>query len=233
MIFDLRARKDEDEIQAVPPRLLPASSRTIAWVGGAATSIAERELNLRVEAFLRDRGASASHPLVLFGENAANPHADPAGGCFVPVTWSARTSRRPSTATGATDTVRHRGPADRVGARDVGARPRRAGGRRSPPARPERRRATSRLRSARVLETGPTSASSCTAPGMRSGSLSTSRPSSSQLCDAACPGMIFTVEPGLYQAALGGIRLEDDVVVRGDSPEILSTLPLELVELNV
>ena len=47
------------------------------------------------------------------------------------------------------------------------------------------------------------------------------------------PGMVFTVEPGLYRAGLGGIRLEDDVVVRSGAPEILSTLPLELVELPV
>jgi Xaa-Pro dipeptidase len=44
-------------------------------------------------------------------------------------------------------------------------------------------------------------------------------------------GMIFTVEPGLYRSGLGGMRLEDDVVVRNGAPEILSTLPLELVEL--
>ena len=45
------------------------------------------------------------------------------------------------------------------------------------------------------------------------------------------PGMIFTVEPGIYRAGTGGIRLEDDVVVRDGEPEILSTLPLDLVEL--
>ena len=43
--------------------------------------------------------------------------------------------------------------------------------------------------------------------------------------------MIFTVEPGIYRAGLGGVRLEDDVVVRDGAPEVLSTLPLELVEL--
>ena len=59
------------------------------------------------------------------------------------------------------------------------------------------------------------------------------RSSSQALTTPLAPGMIFTVEPGLYQAGLGGIRLEDDVVVRGDGPEILSTLPLELVELPV
>ena len=46
------------------------------------------------------------------------------------------------------------------------------------------------------------------------------------------PGMIFTVEPGLYRAGLGGIRLEDDVVVRDGEPEILSNLPLELTEVG-
>jgi Xaa-Pro aminopeptidase len=45
-------------------------------------------------------------------------------------------------------------------------------------------------------------------------------------------GMNFTVEPGLYRSGLGGIRLEDDVVVRDGAPELLSTLPLELVELS-
>jgi Xaa-Pro aminopeptidase len=45
-------------------------------------------------------------------------------------------------------------------------------------------------------------------------------------------GMIFTIEPGIYRSGTGGIRLEDDVVVRADGPEILSSLPLELVELG-
>ncbi len=45
-------------------------------------------------------------------------------------------------------------------------------------------------------------------------------------------GMIFTIEPGIYRPGTGGIRLEDDVVVRGDGPEVLSSLSLELVELG-
>ena len=43
--------------------------------------------------------------------------------------------------------------------------------------------------------------------------------------------MVFTIEPGLYQHGTGGIRLEDDVLVGPDGPQILSTLPLDLVEL--
>ncbi len=64
-----------------PARLRPRRGGADGFaVGDAATgNRRSRELNIRVEDFLRERGASASHPLVLFGENAANPHADPSG----------------------------------------------------------------------------------------------------------------------------------------------------------
>ena len=42
---------------------------------------------------------------------------------------------------------------------------------------------------------------------------------------------VVTIEPGIYRAGTGGVRLEDDVVVRAGGPETLSTLPLELIEI--
>jgi Xaa-Pro aminopeptidase len=45
-------------------------------------------------------------------------------------------------------------------------------------------------------------------------------------------GMVFTIEPGLYLPGVGGIRLEDDVVVGSEGPHVLSTLPLELLQLS-
>jgi Xaa-Pro aminopeptidase len=42
------------------------------------------------------------------------------------------------------------------------------------------------------------------------------------------PGTVLTVEPGLYLSGVGGIRLEDDVVVTDGEPEFLSSQPLEL-----
>lgn len=42
-------------------------------------------------------------------------------------------------------------------------------------------------------------------------------------------GMVVTVEPGIYVSGLGGVRIEDMVVVNGESPDILTTAPKEMI----
>jgi len=45
------------------------------------------------------------------------------------------------------------------------------------------------------------------------------------------PGFVITIEPGVYMAGVGGIRIEDDVAVHPESTEVLTRIPRDLIEL--
>ncbi len=47
------------------------------------------------------------------------------------------------------------------------------------------------------------------------------------------PGMVFTVEPGLYAPELGGFRHSDTVLVTDDGIEILTYYPRDLASLTI
>jgi Xaa-Pro aminopeptidase len=232
VLAGLRACKDDDEVERVR-RACALVEQAISFAfGELAPGTVERELNRRVESFLRERGATASHPVILFGENAANPHAHPSGrelraGEVVVADVSACLDgywgdlTRCATA----------GPAT-AWAQEVWALVREAQAAAIAACRPgTTAREIDRVQRA-ILETRPDLGECLHGAGHAIGMAIHEPPFLvPRTATALEPGMIFTIEPGLYRAGLGGIRLEDDVVVRDGEPEILSTLPLELIEL--
>jgi Xaa-Pro aminopeptidase len=50
--------------------------------------------------------------------------------------------------------------------------------------------------------------------------------------DTLAAGNVVTIEPGIYLSGLGGIRIEDLVVVTDDGPEVLTTISKELITVD-
>jgi Xaa-Pro aminopeptidase len=101
VVMGLRIAKDAAEIERIRAacELVEAGlRRAFEWL---SPGVVEHALNARVEGWLREQGASGAHPLILFGENAANPHADPGPRC-ARATSCAPTCRPASTGTGVT-----------------------------------------------------------------------------------------------------------------------------------
>ena len=44
------------------------------------------------------------------------------------------------------------------------------------------------------------------------------------------PGMVLTVEPGIYVPSIGGVRIEDDILITKDKPRVLTSATREFIE---
>lgn len=233
VVMGLRIRKDEAEIERIRAAcelVQEGLHRAFEWL---APGVVEHALNARVEGFLREQGATAAHPLILFGENAANPHGDPGprelrqgdvvcadlsaclDGYWGDLTRCATVGTPSAWATGAWEVVldaqRAANEAAQPGAsgRDVDA-------------------------AQRHIVEGAAELGACLHGAGHAIGLSIHEPPFlvPRAHEPLAEGSVLTIEPGIYQAGVGGIRLEDDVVVRSGGPEILSNLPLELVEVS-
>jgi Xaa-Pro dipeptidase len=191
----------------------------------------EREVNARVETFLRGRGATDCHALVLFGESAANPHGSPgdrrlATGDVICADVSAcldgywgdltrcATAGPPSEWAAAAWDVVVRAQQAALAEAIVG------------------RTAADVDRAQRAIVTAAPELGACLhgaghAMGLAIHEAPFLVPGAG---DRLEDGMVLTIEPGIYLAGVGGLRLEDDVVVRDGAPELIPALDPRLRE---
>jgi len=231
-VMALRIQKDAGEIERIRHAcelVQEGLRRAFEWLG---PGVVEHALNASVEGWLREQGATAAHPLILFGENAANPHGEPGprelrrgdvvcadlsaclDGYWGDLTRCASVGPPSEWATSAWQVVFEAQQAANAAAqpgapgRDVDAAQR------------------------QILEAASDLGAVLHGAGHAIGLSIHEPPFLVPRAHEPLPERaVLTIEPGIYRAGVGGIRLEDDVVVTTGGPAILSELPLELVDI--
>ncbi|MHB8470571.1 MAG: M24 family metallopeptidase [Gaiellaceae bacterium] len=234
VIAGLRGRKDAAEVENVRRACVLVEEMLSRLFEELRPGTVEQVMNARIEGWLRKRGATAAHPLILFGENAAAPHGKPGprqlrGGDVVCADVSACLDGYWGDLTRCA-TV---GPASEW-AQQTWEVVREAHAAAIDACRPGTPARDVDLAQRRIVESRPELGRCLHGAGHAIGLAVHEPPFLVPRTEAPLEeGMIFTIEPGLYQPGTGGIRLEDDLVVRSGEPEILSSLPLDLLELPV
>ena len=233
VVLALRIRKDAGEIERIRSACELIEEGLGRMFAGLRVGVTEHAASARVEAWLREQGASEAHPLILFGENAANPHAAPGvrelrAGDVVCADLSACLDdywgdlTRCGTAGAASEWAQRAWEVVReaqraaIGATRVGV-----------PAREVDRAQREIVEAAAELGACLHGAGHAIGLGVHEPPFLVPRTR-----ESLPEGCVLTIEPGLYKAGVGGIRLEDDVVVREAGAELLSSLPLDLVEVG-
>lgn len=233
IVMALRARKDDTEVEKVRQACELVEAALTRAFEQLRTGDVEHAVNTHVASWLRDQGATDVHPLILFGENAANPHANPSLRQLQPAdVICADVSACLDGYWGDLTRCASAGPAT-AWAQDVWAVVREAQAKAVAACRAGVPACDVEAAQREVLESrsdlGEVLHGAGHAIGLAIHEPPFLVPRTETLLD---DGMIFTIEPGLYRTGLGGIRLEDDVVVRDGFPQILSSLPLDLVEVG-
>lgn len=217
----LRRRKDEDEVALIDAaqRCADVAFEQVVVGGGLRERITERELALELDLAMRQAGAddSAFDTIVAFGEHAAEPHHHPTdrplrGGDVVKMDFGALAAGYHSDMT---RTVAFGEPDPRLcDIRDVVAAAQTAG---IAAVRPGASAAEVDGAARSIIEEAGYGQSFPHGLGHGVGLEIHESPFLRwDLDEVLEPGMVVTVEPGVYIPGLGGVRIEDMVEVTAD-----------------
>jgi Xaa-Pro aminopeptidase len=232
MVEDIRVRKQETEIQATQKALAVAESAFQKTVESIQPGMTEKEVAWALEKNMREAGAeSISFPtIVASGPNSALPHAIPTDrrikeGEPILFDWGARLDGYCSD-TSRTIVLGEAGDQFQpifdvvVQAQKMAIKGIRAGA---------STKAVDSLARKHIADKGFKERFGH-ALGHGTGLAVHEPPRLSPLSDTRLEaGMLVTVEPGIYLPDWGGVRIENQVVVRKEGAEVLNRLDVEIV----
>ncbi len=230
LFAELRMRKQAEEIAAMRRSIAVAEAAFRRWVPTLRTGMTEREAAAALIAEMLTGGADglSFDPIVVGGAKAALPHAVPGDrpfrqGDWVVVDWGVFVDGYASDITRMVVFGEPRGPLAAVHRIVLDAnRAGRAAIRPGLPAGEVDRAARQVIEAAGygdrfIHRTGHGLGLEIHEPPYIVGSASTRLQA----------GMTFTVEPGIYLPEIGGVRIEDDILVTEEGAETLTTLSRE------
>jgi Xaa-Pro aminopeptidase len=233
----LRAVKDKEEIAAIRAAIGSAERAFAMLCAGLRREESEKDVADALEAYLRRCGATAASfpPIVAAGVHSALPHARPRSDAaigaadFVLVDWGAAGRPYKSDLTRVVVTGKVTPKFERIYRTVLAAQQRGIAA-----IRPGATGRDVDAEARSVIEEAGFGRFFRHGLGHGLGMDIHEAPRLSRNSDARLePGMVVTVEPGIYLPDWGGIRIEDDVLVTADGCEVLSHLPKALDTVTV
>ena len=234
LVEGLREIKDDAEVSRIREAAHLADARADRGARAAGSRAAPRRRSRSTSrSTIRRHGAEAISfpPIVASGAHGALPHAVPRAtviepGTLVTIDWGAQLDGYCSDCTRTFAAGGEPGDEERARLRARAARRRRRRSPRCARARPAARSTRSR---ATIIDAAGHAEHFGHGLGHGVGLEIHEGPRLSRLGETAlAPGMVVTVEPGVYVPGRCGVRIEDLVVVTDDGAEVLNTLPKDL-----